>query len=167
MNLPLLKKNKIYYDKRGFLGEIYKKRMQKKNYKFILFTSSKKNVFRGLHIQSSFTQEKKIYLIKGKIFDICIDLRKKSKTFRKIFKYLMLPGDMLTIPRGFAHGYYTLGSENILLYIMDNYQSKKNETGVTIYDKKFNFKFKNKRFVISKKDQNLPDLKSYIKLYCK
>ena len=50
---------------------------------------------------------------------------------------------------------------------MDNYQSKKNETGITIFDKKFNFGFKKKKFIISEKDKKLPDLKSYIKKYCK
>ena len=58
-----------------------------KKFKFFLLVSSKKNVFRGFHFQKRKQQEKLVVVVKGKIIDYCIDLRKKSKTFGKVFKF--------------------------------------------------------------------------------
>ena len=78
---PKIIKRICHYDKRGYLQEIYLKRKEKKIFKFSLITSSKKNVFRGFHFQLRKQQEKLVYIVKGKILDIVIDLRKKSKRF--------------------------------------------------------------------------------------
>ena len=76
------KKNK---DSRGHLVEIFKQNLIKNKLKFDYFTTSKKNVLRGMHFQLKKQQDKLITVIKGKIIDFSIDLRKNSKTFGKIF----------------------------------------------------------------------------------
>ena len=71
-------KGVIHYDKRGYFRETFKNNLFK-NKKFIFWCMSKtkKNVIRGLHLQRKFQQDKFICVIKGKIFDVALDLRKK------------------------------------------------------------------------------------------
>ena len=73
-----------HYDRRGYFRETFKNNLFK-NKKFIFWcmSKSKKNVLRGLHLQTKMQQDKFVSVIKGKIFDIVIDLRKNSKTYKK------------------------------------------------------------------------------------
>ena len=74
-------KSKTYYDKRGFLRETFIKKIIRWNELiFDYATTSKKNVLRGFHFQSKYKQAKYVTVLKGKIFDCVIDLRKTSKT---------------------------------------------------------------------------------------
>ena len=83
---PLLIKTKIYSDKRGFLKETFKNNLLKKElFPFDVMSYSKKNVLRGLHIQTSNSQAKIITVTHGKIFDVVVDLRPKSKNFGASF----------------------------------------------------------------------------------
>ena len=81
---------KNFYDKRGHFREIFKTNLLNKN-KFIFgcASSSKKNVLRGLHFQSKKVQGKLVSVLKGKILDIAVDIRKDSKTFGKYFKIII------------------------------------------------------------------------------
>ena len=101
--IPKIIKSKIYKDKRGSLKEIFKSKDYNKKFKFFLLVSSKKNVFRGFHFQKPKQQEKLVVVVKGKIIDYCIDLRKKSKTFGKVFKFTLKEKSVLLVPKGFAH----------------------------------------------------------------
>ena len=165
MHKPKFYKKKIYRDARGNLGEIYKKHEFKTKFNFILQTTSKKNVFRGFHFQLKYQQTKLLYLIKGSLIDIVINLRKNSKDFGKIYKFKMEEGSSLFIPKGFAHGYFAKGKENILIYIMDNYQNKKYESGINLYDHKFKFNFKKGKIIMSKKDKKLQSFKDFVYRY--
>ena len=71
---------------------------------------SKKNVIRGLHIQKKINQAKYVSVVKVKIFDVALDLRKKSKTFGKHFAIVLSDKNSksIYIPKGFAHGFQTL-----------------------------------------------------------
>ena len=159
---PKIIKRNCHYDKRGYLQEIYLKRKEKKIFKFSLITSSKKNVFRGFHFQLRKQQAKLVYIVKGKILDIVIDLRKKSKRFGKVYKFRLKEKDILYIPKGFAHGYLSLTSENIVLYYMTNYRDAKSEEGIVWNDKMLNIKFPVKKIRVSKKDKKLKTLKDFI-----
>tara|TARA_Y100001958_G_C20874776_1_gene307507 strand:- start:92 stop:592 length:501 start_codon:yes stop_codon:yes gene_type:complete len=161
MKKPILLKNKIFIDKRGFLGEVFKEKNLKAS--FIIQTSSKKNVFRGLHFQKKYQQSKHIYLLKGEITDYAINLKKKSKYFGKVYAFNLRPGDSVFIPKGYAHGYFTKKKENIVLYIMDNYYKKEFEDGINIFDKKFKFAFKKKNFIISDKDKSWQSFSEFSK----
>ncbi len=71
-------------DNRGVFREIFKKKNFKKiNFPFICTSTSKKNVLRGLHLQTQNAQGKFVTVLKGEIYDVALDLRKKSKTFCK------------------------------------------------------------------------------------
>ena len=77
-------KSAVFKDNRGSFREVYKKKfIKKKNFIFDCLSISKKNVLRGLHIQTKNYQAKFLTVIKGEIFDVAVDLRKKSKTFGK------------------------------------------------------------------------------------
>ena len=81
-----LKKN---LDKRGYLVETFRKsKIYDKNLVFVYSVFSKKNIIRGFHFQHKQSQAKYITVMKGKIFDCVIDLRKNSKTFGKVFKII-------------------------------------------------------------------------------
>ena len=93
-------------DSRGFLRETFKKKIIKWNdLIFDYFTTSKKNVLRGFHFQSKFQQAKFVNVLRGKIFDCVIDLRKNSKTFGKYFSIILSEKNCtsLFIPKGFAN----------------------------------------------------------------
>ena len=87
---------------------------------------SKKNIFRGFHFQYKFQQVKLISVIKGKILDYVIDLRKNSKTFGKTYKIILSEKNNLSlyVPSGFAHSYLTLDKENIVYYKLSNYYAQ-------------------------------------------
>ena len=127
-------------------------------------SKSKKNVLRGMHLQTKNQQEKFITVVKGKILDVVVDLRIKSKTFGKHFKILLSEKNCksILIPKGFAHGFLALDKENIIVYGNSNYRSKKSELGIIWNDKDLNIKWPKKKFIISKKDKKNISLKKFI-----
>ena len=76
-------KSENHFDKRGFFRELIIEKQVKSKFKFFVVSKSKKNVLRGLHFQSNNPQGKYLSVIKGKIFDVAVDCRPKSKTFGK------------------------------------------------------------------------------------
>ena len=79
-------RSKKIFDNRGYFQEIYKKNKVNNNELiFDCLSNSKKNVLRGLHLQTKNPQGKFLTVLKGKIFDVLVDLRKNSKTFGKHF----------------------------------------------------------------------------------
>ena len=133
----LIVKQKNNSDKRGILRETFNDRILKKRFIFEYCTTSKKNVFRGFHFQTKNKQAKYVNVIKGKILDFVIDLRKKSKTYGKVFKIVLSKENALGlyIPSGFAHGYYSYDKENIIYYKLDNYYNPRFENGIFIKTK--------------------------------
>ena len=149
-------KQKKFGDKRGFLRVTYnKKKIKWDNLIFDYVTTSKKNALRGFHFQSKFSQAKFISVIKGKILDCVIDLRKKSKTFGKSFSIILTEKNCksIYIPEGFAHGFMGMDKENCVVYANSNYRFKKNEIGILWNDKKLNIKWNIKKPIVSKKDK--------------
>ena len=159
----LIIKQKNNKDKRGNLRETFNDRKLKKKFVFEYCTTSKKNVLRGFHFQSKFKQSKFVNVIKGKILDVVIDLRKNSKTFGKTFKIILSQKNALSlyIPAGFAHAYYSYDKENIIYYKLDNYYAPKYESGIVYNDKNLDIKWPKKKMRISKKDKNLLTLEEF------
>ena len=79
----LIIKQKKNIDNRGSLRETFNDKILKKRFCFEYFTHSKKNVLRGFHFQTKYQQSKFVNVLKGKILDVVIDLRKNSKKTRK------------------------------------------------------------------------------------
>jgi len=163
-------KDVIHYDKRGYFREILKNKYFKKE-RFIFWTlsSSKKRVLRGLHIQKKFQQDKIVSVLKGKVFDVALDLRRKSKTYGKFYSIFLSEKNSTSIyiPAGFAHGFCGLDKENIVLYGCTKYRSKANEVGILWNDKSLKIKWPIKNPIISKKDKKNIPFKMFKKKFVK
>ena len=148
-------KSKIYRDKRGFLREIYKNRLFKDSFLFDVMSNSKKNVLRGLHIQTKKSQAKIITVTQGKILDVAVDLRKNSKTFGKYFSIIISQNSEFSfyIPSGFAHGFLCMSKECTVNYKCSQYRHKKSETTLSWNDKDVGIKWPIKKPILSIKDK--------------
>jgi len=159
----------FYTDKRGIFYETFhQKKYSKmlKNYKFIQdnFSKSKKNVLRGMHFQSKNSQGKLVFVIKGKIFDVIVDLRKNSRTFGK-WKSIILSEQnklQLWVPPGFAHGFLALSKDVNLIYKCTSLYNPKHDQTLIWNDKEININWPIKRPILSEKDKNGETLKCII-----
>ncbi len=154
-NLLIVKTN-IYKDHRGFFKEVEKSRILKKKFIFDCVSFSKKNTLRGLHLQKKNSQAKLITVVHGKILDVVVDLRKKSKTYGKYFSIEMSHKSnfSLFIPEGFAHGFMCLSKTCTVYYKCTNYRHQKSEITLKWNDKDLKIKWPTKKPILSKKDKN-------------
>ena len=160
----IILKGKTFYDARGFLRETFKKKIIKKNLIFTIISKSNKNVLRGLHLQTKNSQDKHISVLKGKILDVAVDLRKNSKTFGKHFKLIVSETNSKSffIPKGFAHGCLGLDKENIILYGCTNYRSNNHEVSLLWKDPDLKINWGIKNPIVSKRDKEAISFKDYI-----
>ena len=160
----LIIKNKRFLDSRGFFREILIEKLLKKKFPFNVISVSKKNVIRGIHFQAKNTQEKFISVIKGKIFDVAVDLRKNSKTYGKHYKIILSEKNCTSIfiPEGFGHGFAGLEKENIVIYSCTKYRDKNSEKGIIWNDKNLNIKWPVKNPILSAKDRLNETFKQFI-----
>ena len=163
----LIIKQKNNKDNRGILRETFNNKILKKKFIFEYCTTSKKNVFRGFHFQKKNKQAKYVNVVKGKILDLVIDLRRKSKTFGKVFSIILSKNNALGlyIPAGFAHAFFSYENENIIYYKLDNYYNPKFEYGINFNDQILNIKLPKVKIKISKKDRNLLSLNEFKKKF--
>tara|TARA_B100000401_G_C52730456_1_gene683270 strand:+ start:249 stop:770 length:522 start_codon:yes stop_codon:yes gene_type:complete len=145
-----------FIDKRGEFREIILQKKIKKKIIFTVFSRSKKNVLRGLHIQRKKMQGKLITVLKGKILDVAVDCRKNSKTFGKTYKTVLSSKNCrsIYIPEGFLHGFLCLEKDNFVVYGCTNYRQKQSETGVKWNDPDLKINWGTKKPLLSKKDKN-------------
>ena len=146
---------KMFFDNRGFFKEIFRNNLIKKNFKFDVMSSSKKNVIRGLHIQTKKPQAKVITVVSGKIMDVAVDLRKNSKTFGKYYSLIISDRSEYSfyIPEGFAHGFLCLSDKCIVHYKCSEYRHKESETTLNWTDQEVKIKWPIKKPILSKKDK--------------
>ena len=166
LNKPTIYRSKVFFDKRGFFQEIYLKKNIKSSILFTAIAQSKKNVIRGLHFQEKSKQTKIIYVAEGKILDVVVNLKKKSKHFGKVYKFILSKGDILVVPNFFSHGYECLSKNCTIFYHLDNYRSKKSEKGIRFNDKDLKIKWVSKKPIISERDKlsgSFDDFKKNIK----
>lgn len=162
--LLILKQN-IYKDKRGNLRVTYNKKKFKKDFIYEYCTVSKKNVLRGFHFQTKFIQSKFVNVVKGRILDVVIDLRKNSKTFGKHFSIKLNEKNCTSvfIPPGFAHGFLALKRENIVCYSCTEYRYPSYERSLKYNDPKLKIKWPLKKPNLSVKDKNAYNLDFFTK----
>ena len=146
----LLIKNKSYIDKRGYFKELIRENKLNVRFPFKVMSFSKKNVVRGLHLQSKNSQGKYVTVIKGKVFDVVVDLRKNSKTYGKSFTSILSEKNSISIyvPPGFAHGLCGLSKENYVIYSCTKYRDKNNEIGIMYNDIDLKIKWPVKKPII-------------------
>jgi dTDP-4-dehydrorhamnose 3,5-epimerase len=124
-------------------------------------------VLRGLHIQTKNSQAKFLTVLKGKIFDVLLDLRKNSKTFGMHFSIILSTQSYssIYIPEGFAHGFCGLDNENIVYYGCSKYREMGHEIGIIWNDADLNIKWPIKKPILSKKDSHNISFKEYCDKY--
>ena len=125
---------KSFFDARGFFTEIYNAKTFAEagiTEPFVQDNQShsKKGVLRGLHYQVENAQGKLVRVVNGEIFDVVVDLRPGSKTFGKWTGVQLSAADhrMIWIPKGFAHGFYTLSETSDVAYKVTDFYAPKNE----------------------------------------
>lgn len=158
---------KYHKDDRGYFSEIYKSEHFdgldiKPNFiQDNLSFSAKVNTVRGLHYQiEPYSQIKLVTVLKGRIWDVFVDLRKDSNSYKRYgYTELNEGGNSLLIPKGFAHGFCTLEPETLVMYKVDNNYSKDHERGIKWNDPLLNIPWpliEESKLVISDKDKSLP-----------
>jgi len=165
-NIPdvILCKPTVFKDDRGYFYEVFKKETFEEfiGYKVDFCqdneAKSSKGVLRGLHYQlPPFAQSKLVRVLKGKVLDVVVDIRKNSKTFgEKVIVELSEENKyQLFIPKGFAHGYVTLSDDTIFCYKVDAYYNQKAERGILFNDTDLaiDWSFPAAELIISEKDK--------------
>ena len=162
---PLLINKESHKDSRGFFQEVLKINEIPFNFKakFTAISYSRKNVIRGLHFQKKDKQAKIVTISRGKVLDVCLNLKKKSKYFGRVYKFILTPGKVLIIPDYYAHGFECLSYEAYLFYHLNNYQNKSNEGGIIYNDKELKIKWKTKKPILSARDKNLMSFQDFQK----
>ena len=160
-------KKDTFIDNRGFFRELYLQKNIKQRFPFDVISLSNKNVIRGLHIQLKNPQGKLLTVLSGKIFDVALDCRKKSKTYGKFFTIYLSHKDntSIYIPEGFAHGFCSLENNTLLHYKCTNYRNNKSEKGILWNDDKLKIKWPIKKMIISKKDKSNYTFKDFEKKF--
>ena len=163
----------VFCDERGsFFESFNQKKFEEKTGLKVNFVQdnqsiSQRGVIRGLHLQKGeFAQAKLVRVIKGRVLDVAVDLRKESPTFGKHFS-IELSGNnnkQLFIPRGFAHGFSVLEDDTIFAYKCDHYYNKESECGVVYNDKELDidWKLNKEEIVLAEKDKELKRIKNLI-----
>ncbi len=162
----ILIKPRVFEDDRGFFMETYKTSTFKEfgiDYPFVQdnHSKSKKRVLRGLHYQlEPKAQGKLIRCIKGKIWDVAVDIRKGSPTYAKWVAIELSEENkhMLWIPPGFAHGFVALEDSEIIYKCTEEYAPEL-DRGIIWNDPEIGIKWPLSQPVLSKKDAILPELK--------
>ena len=131
----------VHGDNRGYFVETYSQRDMEENGIHINFVQdnqsmSTKGVLRGLHFQKNFPQTKLVRVIKGRVFDVAVDLRKDSKTFGKWYGIELTEENkkQFLIPRGFAHGFLVLSDTAEFCYKCDDFYHANDEGGLAWND---------------------------------
>ena len=160
---------RVYADSRGYFFESFsQKEFEEKVCKttFVQDNESKSGygVLRGLHFQKMpYAQSKLVRVVKGKVLDIAVDIRKGSPTFGKYVATELSEENKLQffVPRGFAHGFVVLSEEAIFQYKCDNYYAPQSEGGILWNDPALNIDWilNEKDILLSEKDKTNPLLK--------
>jgi len=155
-------------DDRGFFARTFDSKIFEENGLISRFVQSsmsyniKKGTIRGIHYQiSPYAETKLVTCVNGKIFDVLIDLRPDSKTFKKwqSFELDSKNYSSIYIPKGIAHGFQTLQDDSVIHYQISQIYKPESSRGIRWDDKLFNIIWPLKPTIVSKKDQEYLDYK--------
>ncbi len=167
---------KVFRDDRGFFleawnqkefDEIFSKFYGKKiNFVQDNHSRSIKGVVRGLHYQEPHPQGKLVRAVRGKIFDVAVDLRRESPTFGKYYGVILSDDDMkmFYIPEGFAHGFVAISDVADVMYKTTDFYYPEYDKGIIWNDPTININWNLQEFgiekvILSPKDSKLPYFK--------
>lgn len=158
----------VFEDSRGYFFEAYNEEQFQQEGIDIRWiqdnqSSSTYGVIRGLHYQlPPFDQTKLVRVLRGKILDVVVDIRKGSPTFGKSFSKVLSAKNkrQLFIPKGFAHGFSVLSEKAEVLYKCDGFYNKESEGGIIYNDPalEIDWRIPAEEAIISDKDKVLPTL---------
>lgn len=162
---------KLFQDKRGCFFESFNQqqfnRFTNTSTNFVQDNESfsSKGVLRGLHFQlGEHAQAKLVRVVKGKVLDVAVDLRRNSCTFGQYVAEELSEENkkQLFVPRGFAHGFVVLSHKAVFSYKCDNYYNKEAESGIIYNDPNLNIDWQmpEEDLIISDKDLVLPKFNS-------
>ncbi|MGM0613127.1 MAG: dTDP-4-dehydrorhamnose 3,5-epimerase [Bacteroidota bacterium] len=154
----------VFKDERGYFFEAHNQKKLREAGLDLTFvqdneSKSQKGVLRGLHFQKPpFAQGKLVRVIKGRVLDVAVDIRKGSPTFGKYHAVEISEENkrMFWIPPGFAHGFATLEDETIFFYKCTDYYNKESEGSILWNDPDLNIDWQLENPVLSEKDQSSP-----------
>ena len=158
-------------DDRGFFSRVWDKKIfEQKDLETNWIQSSIsfnkiKGTLRGMHFQKKPHEEiKMIRCTKGKIYDVIVDLRTTSQTFKKWISVELNDQNhkILYIPKGFAHGFQTLEDDTEIFYQISEYYHKDFASGIKWDEPHLSIKWPLRISTISERDKNLPYLRSLI-----
>lgn len=163
----LILEPKVFGDDRGYFFESFNEQAFEKatgfTNKFVQDNQARsvKNVLRGLHYQNEpIAQTKLIRALNGRIWDVVVDLRRDSATYKQWYGVELSDENkrQFLIPKGFAHGYSVLSDTAEVFYKCDNFYSKENEGGVFYKDPALgiDWKIDLSEAIVSEKDQAQP-----------
>jgi dTDP-4-dehydrorhamnose 3,5-epimerase len=160
----------VYGDDRGYFMETYNQMDMQAAGLAMAFVQdnqsmSKKGVLRGMHIQKQYPQGKLVRVLKGRVFDVALDLRRDSETFGRWYGVELSENNkkQFYLPEGFAHGFLVLSDIAEFLYKCTDYYHPEDETGVLWNDPDVNIAWPLEGIediILSKKDRQLPLLKA-------
>lgn len=133
------------------------------------FSCSVKNVVRGLHFQMKNPQAKLISVVAGRAWDVIVDLRKDSPTFKRWIARELSADNHLSfyVPRGFAHGFASLENGTVMLYHCDGKYDKETDTGIRFDDPDIGISWivDDRSAIHSERDKKLMSLREYLDGY--
>lgn len=160
---------KVFNDERGYFFESYNQKKFNSLVKEITFVQdnescSQYGVIRGLHFQKSpYAQSKLVRVVKGRVLDVAVDIRRGSSTFGKHVKVELTENNHLQffIPKGFAHGFAVLSETAVFQYKCDNFYAPQSEGAIAWDDPDLaiDWQIPQDKIILSKKDSNHPMLK--------
>lgn len=156
----------IFADNRGFFAEIFREEAFRRlgletSFPQDNFSSSQRNVLRGLHYQlEPYAQGKLVIALYGEIFDCAVDLRRGSPTFGRWvgINLSARAGKLLYIPPGFAHGFCVLSDYAVVMYKVTKDYNPSAERGIIWNDPQIGIKWPIESPILSEKDALLPTL---------
>jgi dTDP-4-dehydrorhamnose 3,5-epimerase len=162
---------RVFGDSRGFFLESYNQKeiadLLGINDTFVQDNHSKsqKNVLRGLHFQVINPQGKLVRVVVGEVYDVVVDIRKNSPTFKKWVGVILNEHNkrMLWVPKGFAHGFLVLSDSADFLYKTTDYYNKEGERCIRYDDPELAIDWPTETPILSDKDKEgvfLKDLKN-------
>ena len=164
----------VFFDDRGYFFESFSQQRFNEQVAPITFvqdneSKSSYGVLRGLHFQKPpFAQSKLVRVVKGKVLDVAVDLRKGSPTFGQYESVVLSEENKrkFFIPQGFAHGFAVLSEEAIFQYKCDNYYAPQSEGSVRWNDPTIaiDWQLPEKDIILSTKDEKAP-LLSQLTIY--
>ena len=163
----------VFKDERGYFVETYNQNDMKEAGLDMVFVQdnqsmSTRGVLRGLHFQKQFPQGKLVRVVRGKVFDVAVDLRSDSKTYGKWFGVELSAENMkqFYIPEGFAHGFLVLSDEAEFCYKCTDFYHPGDEGGLAWNDPEIGVEWPLEEgvdVIISEKDQKWKGLKDTFK----